>query len=310
MGKAAHILLDWGTTNLRAYLVDADGVVLARRTAQGILHVPNKDFAGAFTAAVGPWRAEAPALPALMSGMIGSRQGWAEAPYVSCPASLEEIAGAVIKVPNVTAVRIIPGVRLTAGKRDHDIMRGEEVQVFGALDLINEATGRHTLCLPGTHSKWVIVERSRIVWLATFMTGELFAVLRDHSILGRLMTARSGTEAKLQGAKAFRAGFARSNDIGGLLHHLFSVRTQNLFGAIHGADLGSYLSGLLLGHEIRGMSELVPPGRAIIVVGPSMVRDLYAEALREFGWAPMLVDGEDATVRGMGLVQAAMAQGP
>ena len=297
--QAAAILIDWGTTNLRAFRLGRDGAVRERRQApRGILHVPERDFARALRDLVGDWRAANPTCPVLMAGMIGSRQGWVEAPYVPCPAGPADLARHIVEVPGAPGVRVAPGVSFAAADGRHDVMRGEETQIFGAL--AGAGTGRRVLCLPGTHTKWAVVEDGRIVWFATAMTGEVYAVLQAHSILGALMTGEA------QDPSAFRRGLDRSGQDGGLLHHLFGVRAQGLVGAIPATGLRSYLSGILVGHEVAAMVAATRPETVVLVGAPALCA-LYAEALLRHGCAADTVDGEHATVAGLSLLLATAA---
>jgi len=293
---AAAIFVDWGTTNLRAFRLGRGGVVRERRQApSGILHVPGRDFAGALQDLVGDWRAANPTCPVLMAGMIGSRQGWVEAPYVPCPAGPAELARHIVEVPGAPGVRVAPGVSFNTADGLYDVMRGEETQIFGAL--AGAGAGRRVLCLPGTHSKWAVVEDGRIVWFATSMTGEVYAVLQAHSILGALMTGEA------QDSAAFRRGLDRSGEDGGLLHHLFGVRAQGLFGAIPATGLRSYLSGILIGHEVAAMIALTRP-ETVVLIGAPVLCALYDEALLRHGCAADAMDGEQATVAGLSLLLA------
>ena len=248
MPDAALIGVDWGTSNLRAFLLDPSGRVLAHRESRlGIANVGADGFAAALSAAIGAWLGAA-AVPVIMSGMIGSRQGWLEAPYVDVPAGLADLAAALARVPfDASDVFIVPGVKALAGDAA-DVMRGEEVQVLGAMARLKADRGRFVL--PGTHSNWVEAEAGRIVRFATYMTGDVFAALRDHTILGTLMAAGGeGTDT----AAAFRQGVsdgAREGSPGALLHRLFGVRTAGLFGRFNAAELSDYLSGLLIGAEL------------------------------------------------------------
>jgi 2-dehydro-3-deoxygalactonokinase len=275
------IALDWGTSSLRAFLVAADGAVLERRAAQrGILNVPDGDFAATFAEFVGPWRAQHPALPAITSGMIGSRQGWREVPYVEAPAGLDALARGLALVEG-GQFSIVPGVMLRAGASPPDVMRGEETQIFGSLAACapDEAG---VFILPGTHSKWALVEAGRIVWFATFMTGEVYGVLKAHSILGRQM------EGEADDADSFRRGashaFDQSATLGGLLHKLFSTRTLGLFGALPARGTAAYLSGLLIGSELDEALPAItawlgrPPSR-VGVIGEESLARRYVEAL-------------------------------
>ncbi|MDJ1159167.1 2-dehydro-3-deoxygalactonokinase [Chelatococcus sp. SYSU_G07232] len=282
---AALIGLDWGTTSLRAYLIGTDGAVLDRRaSARGILAVEGRAFPAVFAETVGDWVKAHPRLPVLASGMIGSRQGWREAPYCPCPAGLADVAaaGVDVAVPDHGSLRILPGLDWRDAAGVPDVMRGEEVQIFGAL---GEAEGERLVVLPGTHSKWVRVANGRVTAFRTFMTGELFAVLRDHSILGRL------AEGGVDDAEAFARGLAMAEDMdgqGGLLHRLFSARTLPLFGEFPQTATPSYLSGLLIGAEIVGALAwcramgLEPEARPLTVVAGEALAGHYAAALARF----------------------------
>jgi 2-dehydro-3-deoxygalactonokinase len=185
MPEPALIGVDWGTSAFRAVLLDAAGNILDRRSGpHGIMTVTDGDFARVLSTQIGEWLNRA-RVPVIMSGMIGSRQGWMEAPYVSAPAGLADLAAALLPVPlDAADVRIVPGVAVAATSM-RDVMRGEETQIFGALATSGATDGRFVL--PGTHSKWVAVEGGRIAAFSTYMTGEIFAACRKHTILGRLM---------------------------------------------------------------------------------------------------------------------------
>jgi 2-dehydro-3-deoxygalactonokinase len=273
------IAVDWGTSALRAALVESDGAVVRRaESPHGIMNVPGGDFAGALAALVAGW----PSLPVLAAGMIGSRQGWREVPYAPCPAGLDEIAAGLAEA--APGVFIVPGLARTGADGVPDVMRGEETQALGA----GIADG--VIVLPGTHSKWVRLERGRIAWFATFMTGEVFAVLSSHSILGRLMEGAASDEA------AFERGLACGRAEGSaLLHDLFSVRTLGLFGAIPPPALRSYLSGMLIGAEIAAALRAAGEAPRAIVGAPA----LAARYRRAHGAEAPVVDAETATVRGL-----------
>lgn len=259
------IAVDWGTTSFRAYRLDANGVVLEARTApRGILSV--KDFPKELEAQVGGWTDR----PVVMSGMVGSRQGWKEVPYVECPAGFDEVGRGLLEVQ--AGAWIVPGV-LCRGDVP-DVMRGEETQILGS----GVADG--VVCLPGTHSKWATVEKGRIVRFSTHMTGEVFAVLKEHSILGRMM------DKSLSG-NSFLEGVRRSGDAGGLLHHLFGVRTLALAGEL--ADASSYLSGILIGHELRAAAA-----KEAYVLGTPELSRLYCDAAAALGMRMQPLDPASA----------------
>lgn len=266
--------IDWGTSSLRAYRIGADGAVLDRREeAAGILKVPNGDFAAALRKAAGDWMEAMPDAPVLLSGMIGSRQGWEEVPYVRCPAGLAEIAAGVRSIVAEGGRRLtfVPGVVAEPAGAPPDVMRGEEVQLLGC-------GGDGLYGLPGTHSKWVVVRGGRIASFQTHMTGELYDVLVRHSILGRLMPAGAPHDTD-----AFALGMARAGDAGGLQHLLFGVRTLGLTGRLAGAALPSYLSGLLIGQEIGHALSLVRPDEPVTLVGAPRLCALYQTALAARG---------------------------
>jgi len=183
--------VDWGTTQLRAYLVGADGEVVARsRSSAGLANVANGGFEAALLDAIADLRGEAPHAPVLLSGMVGSRQGWVEAPYVAAPAGLDDLAAAVVGLdaPSLGQVALVPGVAMGMdGGTLADVMRGEETQVMGALDGLGRASG--TLVLPGTHSKWVRARDGMIRNFRTYMTGDVYGAVGRHTILSRMMVA-------------------------------------------------------------------------------------------------------------------------
>ena len=271
------IALDWGTTSLRAYLVGDDGAVLERRSApSGILQIPGRDFDGVFRTFLAEWRAREPELPVLASGMIGSAQGWIEAPYVDLPADVDAVARRLATVP-ASGLRIVPGL---AQRGDApDVMRGEETQLFGAMAVCSALARGGTVVLPGTHSKWARVSSGRIERFTTYMTGELYAVLREHSILGRLAGA-AATGPVAPGA-AFRRGVREVRGSSrGLSSLLFSARASVLVGDLPASDSLEYLSGLLVGDEVR--SALAAGDRPAAIVGDPALCDRYLAAFADF----------------------------
>ena len=234
----ALISVDWGTSSFRAYLADASGAELdAIPEGKGALTLQAGEHEAYIAGRLEAWRARYPGLPVVASGMVGARQGWLEAPYVACPAGAAEIAAATVLAPG--GVRILPGMSCLDARGAPDVMRGEETQILGA-------GGDGVFVLPGTHSKWARVERGRIVTFSTYMTGEVFAVLKTHSVLGRMMTEPREGEGFSLGLDAARA----LEHPGDLLHAAFMARTFGLFGAVASDQLSEYLSGLLIGAEI------------------------------------------------------------
>ena len=292
MTAAAPALLavDWGTSALRGALLAADGTLLAEHAApRGLLQVPSGGWAQVFDDEFGPWLAAHPGLLCLMSGMVGSRQGWAEAAYCPCPASLAQLAEHLLWL-RPGRLAIVPGLSRESDGQP-DVMRGEETQVFGALRQLGLQDA--SLVLPGTHSKWVQVAGGRVSGFSTHMTGECFALLRQQSILARTLPA---DEVAPWRPEAFDEGVARAQQPGGLLHHLFSVRSLALFERRDGPALLSYLSGLVIGEELRAQAPA--PGQAVVVVGSEALTLRYRRALAQRGVALQSV-GAEAAWRGL-----------
>jgi 2-dehydro-3-deoxygalactonokinase len=279
------IAVDWGTSSLRVYRLDGTGSVLEMRSSsRGILSVEKGNFAAVLEAQAKDWIAAGDG-PVMISGMIGSRQGWLEVPYVTCPAGFEEIVAGMRKVTwDGGTAWIAPGLTCRDEAGIPDVMRGEEVQILGVLDRLGP--GAHTVCLPGTHSKWVEVTDGRIMRFTTHMTGEAFAVFKAHSILGRMMKDGASDLA------AFEDGVRRSADAGGLLHHLFGVRTRGLFGELTEAIAASYLSGMLIGHEIRSVHGR--RGR-LYVLCSAQLAEIYGRAFSVLGIEANALDPDSVT---------------
>jgi len=294
MAEACCIAVDWGTSSLRAMLLGARGEVLARTTRpMGILAVPAGEFAKELDAACGAWQAADPGIPVLMSGMIGSQQGWVEAPYLDAPCGLEELVAAMIVVPDTGAkVRIMPGVQTRGADGAPEIMRGEETQIGGIIAAHGVRDG--LFCVPGTHSKWVQVTDSRITSFATFMTGECFAVLRDHSILGRLMA-----DSDAHDPAAFEEGLNHAAAPGGLLHRLFATRTLGITEAMAKPSLASFLSGQLIGAELAGVCEIFGTVDAVHLLAAGAVGAPYVAAMAVSGIATTEWDAEAAALAGL-----------
>jgi 2-dehydro-3-deoxygalactonokinase len=285
--------VDWGITQLRAYQIGADGSISASRSvAKGIMAVKDGAFAATLEAVIGDWL-DQEAEPVLMSGMIGSRQGWVEAPYVSCPAHPAEVAQALAEVTWGSGRRglICPGLTCRDPHGVPDVMRGEEVQMFGVLDAL-AGLAASSICHPGTHSKHVRVEDGAVTGFRTYMTGEVFGVLREHSILGRTMAEGPPDWS------AFEAGVARASQDGGLLHHLFGARTRVLMNEIAPASEADYLSGMLIGHEINSAGGSGP----VLVLGTEALVERYERAFRLRGRDTRIFNGELATVKGLRLI--------
>jgi len=292
MDDVRLIAIDWGTSSARAYALDGVGQLVSERSAPlGVQRVTLSGFAEALKVLCG---GEVPdAVPLIASGMIGSRQGWVEAPYCKCPAGFPAIAAALTSVPG-TRLFIVPGLMCHGVDEVPDVMRGEETQVFGVLP--EEIGARQVLVLPGTHSKWVIAGPEGVETFATFMTGELYAVLREHSILGRLAVAGVDDAALDRGV-----GHSLRQDAA-LTHDLFSARTLALTEALASTGVADYLSGLLLGAEIAAARAwLAGKGlerETVMLLGDAalLVRYRRALALAEID---SVLGPSDAAARGL-----------
>lgn len=299
---SALIAIDWGTSNLRASLLDAHGRAIETRAAPGgVMAVKDGRFAEALLSLCGDW-IDRRAGALIASGMIGSRQGWKEAAYLSCPAGLAEAAAQLTRVevkPGVT-LHIVPGLTCRSPDGEDDVMRGEETQMWGA-DL---AAG--SICvLPGTHAKWAwLGDAGQVMRFATYMTGELYGLLTQHGILGRLMKFGHSVP------DAFEAGVALGlEQSDNATHVIFAARTAGLMGRIAPEGLPDYLSGILLGVEIGSATRVERP-REVVLLGDDDLCARYAKALSLGGIASTRA-ADGATTRGQWRVarQAGVLEG-
>lgn len=281
---------DWGTTNFRLFLFGADGEVIASHTANiGLKNLDVLSFEQALTSVMKGEFAR-PDLPILLSGMVGSRQGWIEAPYVNVPGGLDLVAANIVRAPSDKLnVHIVPGVSHTSPQGIINVMRGEETQIMG---MLSEQAEQGLYCLPGTHSKWSSVEKGQITRFKTYMTGEMFQVLKSHSILGTLMTDEVYNE------EAFLKGVDRGLEDLAFLSVIFSVRTEGLFGHVAPEALSSYLSGVLIGSEIGAERE--KGIRPVTVIGDGRLITFYKSALDRAGFKDATYHaGDSASAAGL-----------
>lgn len=240
------IAVDWGSTHFRAKLV-VDGVVAASTSSpDGIRHREGRDCDEILALHCAAWKHTHPNARVLMSGMIGAREGWVEAPYVAAPCSIAGLAAAAVAVPSPTfgEVLIVPGVRSDdPDNTTTDVMRGEETQIAGLLGSLPREGA--VVCLPGTHSKWVVCQDGAIRGFRTWLTGEAYERLTHGSLI-----SGDGTPAD-PGSVAFTKGLEASGSPGGLLHQLFLGRTLMLTERLAPSEVRSFISGLLVGHELR-----------------------------------------------------------
>jgi len=278
------IAVDWGTTNRRAYMVDADGACSSEfEDDKGILSVP----AGGFESAVGEIRDRLGNKPMLLAGMIGSNRGWIEVPYAHCPAGVDELARQLVWSHDGSAA-LVPGLAYLNERAD--VMRGEEVQILGAA-AAGEIPGDCLVCHPGTHNKWIQVRDGRIHAFRTVMTGELFNLLRDRSILSDLL------KADVEPSAAFCEGVRRGLAGAALTAELFETRARVLLGRTTTEDGGPFVSGLLIGQDVRvGLEQT--SGLPVVVMGRPELTELYAAALEQASVEATEMDGERAFLAG------------
>lgn len=279
------IAVDWGTTNRRAWRLGPDGAVGGEmEDDKGVLAVPRDGF----HAAVVEIRERLGDLPMLMAGMVGSNRGWIEAPYVPCPAGLADVAARLCWIEGERAA-IVPGVAFDSDGAA-DVMRGEEVQVLGAC-----AEGwigaDSALCHPGTHNKWVRLAGGRIAAFRTVMTGEIFNLLKEHSILADLLVGPA------EAGPAFEAGVRHGLERDDLTAELFSVRARALLGKAPGGKAGAYVSGLLIGADLKIGLSIAGEGEIVAMGRPDLTR-LFMAALAVAGRPARAVDGEAAFLAG------------
>ena len=301
-GEPAMVGVDWGSSRLRAYLLNGEGEVLAalENDGEGVF-AGRTDFERVFRQACGGWLSRTPGIPVLMAGMVGSRQGWMETEYVPCPVSLPNLGGRIARMPTAggRSLYVVPGISNVGPSGLPDVIRGEETQLFGSIS--QQGSDGLIACFPGTHCKWAQVERGCIVRFSTFMTGELFSALSECASLAPFLNAN---EDSLDEA-AFLEGLALSRRGGGLPHQAFSIRSRPLVERRPCVAGSSRLSGLLVGAELEAGLKLYPGVRKIAIVGTEELGARYRLAFAEHGVDARLIAGQQAFVSGAWRLAAA-----
>jgi 2-dehydro-3-deoxygalactonokinase len=299
MGEASFIAADWGTSRLRLHLCDAGGFAMDSLSGPGAADVGG-GFADIFDSLTASWEREHGLLPAVLCGMVGSSIGWIEAPYVACPAIPEQIIGACAALRG-GRIRIVPGLSCRNRFDAPDFLRGEETQILGALKLAPALRrGAHLLCHPGTHTKWVLLQEGKVLEFLTAPTGELYALLRDHSVLVRPINAAGATID----AGTFKEGLAQVGKFpqAQLLHRLFECRSRRLSGELAAQSAEAYLSGLLIASDVEGalsvLSGFIGAPSAVLIGSPELT-ELYAAGLALHGYESSQVDGAQASLAGL-----------
>ncbi|MBO6718533.1 MAG: 2-dehydro-3-deoxygalactonokinase [Rhizobiaceae bacterium] len=295
------IAVDWGTSALRAWAIGADGAVLDEaRSGDGMGSLDREGYEPALLRLIGAWLPAKPARPiqVIVCGMAGARQGWREAPYRSVPCApvggdqLEPVATTETRI----SVSIVPGLS-QAGPPD--VMRGEETQLAGLAAKLGPATA--TVCMPGTHSKWVSLDRGKVTGFTTFMTGEAFALFAERSVL------RHSVDAADTDGDAFGSAVAETVDRPErLTSALFGIRAGSLLEGASAATARSRLSGLLIGAELAAVRPQWD-GRNVHIVGASALAASYAAALEQLGGKPVIEDAEELTLAGLAAARSSIA---
>lgn len=301
MSAAKFIAGDWGTSHLRLCLCDPFGNVLDRKIGPGIAAIRG-DVSEAFFSLVEPWDKETRPLPVVLCGMVGSSIGWREAPYLPCPIKADMIGRtALLFEVNGREIALAPGLSCTNVLGAPDVMRGEETQILGALQHNPDLReGSHLLCMPGTHTKWVWLKDGAIERFLTAVTGELFEVLLNHSVLVKQATATEITDTD-----SFRAGLEQTIRFpdAKLVHLLFQIRSRQLTGQIKHEDASAYLSGVIIGSDVSGAVKLfqaeLTEATRVILVGTSSLSALYAQALGARGISTTKIDGMTSSFAGL-----------
>jgi 2-dehydro-3-deoxygalactonokinase len=289
------IAIDWGTTNRRAWALGPGGAVISERAdSSGLLAVKDRRFAESLEAFLGDWLDPGSKIPIVIAGMAGSRMGWAEVPYVAAPAPLADLAQNLMEVGRVAGMDcwIVPGVSLD-GDAQPEVMRGEECQILGALLARQQSDG--TFLLPGTHSKWARVSDRRLIAFRTYITGEMFNLLRQSGTLAQLMTGDGSDE------DAFARGVRTTGPDTELLNRLFSARSLALFGRLEGTGIASYVSGMLIATEMRDAMAAWPDlGRSSVTcIGSAGMLARYKACARLLGLDVQSIDNKDALPRAL-----------
>ena len=289
MTAETFIIADWGSTNIRAFLY-LDGKEAERRdSSEGITKVQGRDCEAVFDKLTGAWFKEHGPLPVTLAGMVGSVNGWVDAPYLDCPADLSALASRLCPVTHSKGydIRVIPGI-CVRDSANYNVMRGEETQLAGSLRL----APADIYVMPGTHCKWVYMDGSRVQTFRTAMTGELHATLLKNTLVGFGLP-----EQKKSAPETFKRGLQEGRDRA-LLPLLFEIRAARILGGVDPAEVSEYLSGVLIGNEIASLGS-VAQGQKIGIVANNALAHRYAEAFKEVGIEVSLIDGEQAFREGI-----------
>lgn len=292
------ILVDWGTTRFRAFLIEGETILGRVSSDEGVSALREGQHRDVFLRHCRPWLEGEPDAPVALVGMVGSREGWRMAPYAVCPAGPAEIAQAMVEVDLGDGRRghIVPGLTCEPEPGFPDVMRGEETLCLGG------GVEDGLICLPGTHPKWVEMKRGRIERFATYFTGEMYALLRHQSMVGRPATEPEDWAGFAWGLEAAQRNSGENGRRVGLLHLIFGARAAAVTGKLPNAALGPYISGLLTGDEINGALSLFRKPARLTVIGSEERVGLFSQALDRHSIESVAVAPEEALIRGLGRI--------
>lgn len=290
---ARYIAIDWGSTNLRAWLYQDDQCLESRQSEAGVTRLNGRTFEAVLAQITEGWAQEN--TPVVMAGMVGSNAGWVNVPYLPCPAHFDDIGQQITAVAD--NIWIVPGLCVNQ-EDNHNVMRGEETQLLGARDL--QPAGVYVM--PGTHCKWVLADSEQVSDFRTVMTGELHHVLLNHTLVG------AGLPEQETSPDAFTAGLTRGLDAPDLLPRLFEVRASHVLGTLAREQVSEFLSGLLIGSELASMKAWIAPQQTITLVANPSLTARYQQAFDLLGYKTQALRGDDAFQAGIRSIAHAVAK--
>ncbi|MBM7035220.1 2-dehydro-3-deoxygalactonokinase [Vibrio ulleungensis] len=294
--EISWLILDWGTTNFRAFAMDDQGQVIDKiERKMGLLKVKAGGFDSYLESLLSDWLEVYQHLPVYMAGMVGSAQGWVNVPYVSTPTNVESLAKNThqFKLPWGATATIVPGVSHCTENGSYDVMRGEEVQLFGLLELVGNSTLKAVF--PGTHSKHADIKKDNLMSFSTYMTGELFSTLTTNTILGRDLPKQTDSDF------AFHKGIEDSVNPS-ITNQLFKARTHRLFGNLAENEVHDYISGSLIGNEVRGVDH-----DSLYLVGEKNLSERYEQACSQLNITTQCISGDRSFIAGMIQIKETMS---
>ncbi len=293
MSDKNFVVMDWGSTNIRAFLFIDGQQKEVKKSPEGVTVVRGPACEGAFDRLTADWFKEYGPLPVVMAGMVGSINGWADAQYLQCPVNLDELPHHLTEVKHSKGykVRIVPGLCVKE-KDNYNVIRGEETQLVGAI----KKQASRVFLMPGTHCKWVLADGARIESFRTAMTGEMHSIMMKYSLVGL------GAGDQEESAADFEAGLERGFFENNIVPRLFEIRGANILGAIKPAHVGEFLSGLLIGAEIASMQKIfkfTKADGALGIIANPFLTARYVKGLGLAGLESFSLEGDEAFLGGI-----------